>query len=135
MGSIYNDTPIREMANISPQKSGISHAIYVSSEEGGHGPRIKVYEGSRAGSGLETSIWQINQDPNELPQWLDGFEITDGQLRWAIQAWIDLNRRVLLRMWYDGDSMMFDEWQSSVQSLKAVDKQAVMLYKERFKQE
>ena len=58
------DNLIREMANLRPELTGLPKPVYISSKEGGHGPRIKVYL-EKIGSDQPNAVFQINQDAGE----------------------------------------------------------------------
>lgn len=124
------DNIIREMANLRPELTGLPKPIYISSREGRHGPRIKVYL-EKIGSDQPNAVFQINQDSNERPQWLAG-DALDSRSVWAVQTWIDLNRQLLLKMWYEGAEIYSDEWEALKGSLLKVSAEQIADYKRRF---
>jgi len=94
-----------EMANLNPLKTGILKGwIYISTEEGQHGPRVKF-----KGNLKDASTWfslSIEKEPKIIA---GKTEITSSKNLKKIKEFIELNYKTLLNFWYKGQSMDDDE--------------------------
>lgn len=110
------DTILKEMANLSPEKTGIDHGtIYVSSEEGNHGPRVKFYRGKPSSHNPSASI-SISKTPEVVE---DSIGIKSSEIK-DVFSFVIANKKRLLYMWYHGSEMMDDVWDKHKKSLKKI---------------
>lgn len=83
---------IADMANLYERTTGINTRIYISSKEGKHGPRVKVYSTDRS----KSFSLSIEDDPKVLAG--DASVVTNKMLKQAKQ-WVSLNKDVLVYYW------------------------------------
>ena len=85
-----------EMANLSQRRTGINTRIYVSSKEGQHGPRIKVYNSSND----ESFSMSIEDSPKVL---IGNPNIVSTKIFKQIIKWVQINKNILLYYWQHSD--------------------------------
>ena len=88
--------PLCEMANLSQRRTGIYTRIYVSSKEGQHGPRIKVYNSSND----ESFSMSIEDSPKVL---IGNPNIVSTKIFKQIIKWVQINKNILLYYWQHSD--------------------------------
>ena len=88
--------PLCEMANLSQRRTGINTRIYVSSKEGQHGPRIKVYNSSND----ESFSMSIEDSPKVL---IGNPNIVSTKIFKQIIKWVQINKNILLYYWQHSD--------------------------------
>ena len=81
-----------EMANLSQRKTGINTRIYISSKEGQHGPRIKVYNSSND----ESFSLSIEDTPRVL---VGNPNIVSNKIFKQSIRWVQINKEILLYYW------------------------------------
>jgi hypothetical protein len=93
------DEEMVEVVNLSARDSGIPGTIFVSTQLGAHGPRIKWFPGrpSREGACL---IVTLEEPPRAINQGLAAIEARRAEP--PLVAWVSLNRIALLSFWRDG---------------------------------
>ncbi len=84
---------IIDMANVLMADTGLDYDIRISSKEGSHGPRIKVYLESLGDASISVSI-------SDSPEIVAGTRnaVSAKELN-KISEWIIKNKRVLLDYW------------------------------------
>jgi len=110
------DNVLKEMANLSTDKTGIDHGtIYISSEEGNHGPRIKFYRGKPSKTNPSASI-TISKTPEVVE---DAIGLKTSEIK-DVFEFVKINKKRLLYMWYHGAEMIDDTWEIHKKSLKKI---------------
>jgi len=110
----YED--LKEMANLPSKDTGFSKGfLYISTQEGNHGARVKYYRNSPSQSRPYASI-SINKIPRLL---VDDIKITSKEFK-EVSDFIKLNLKDLLKFWNEGAYLMKDEQQKLVNSLKTI---------------
>lgn len=88
----HDDEALNEMANLYLRRTGINTRIYISSREGGAGPRIKVYNSSND----ESFSMSIEDAPKVL---IGNPDIVSNKVFRQVIRWIQINKEVLLYYW------------------------------------
>ena len=83
--------PLCEMANLSQRRTGINTRIYVSSKEGQHEPRIKVYNSSND----ESFSMSIEDSPKVL---IGNPNIVSTKIFKQIIKWVQINKNILFHL-------------------------------------
>ena len=113
---VKKDNILKEMANLSIEKTGLDHGtIYISSEEGHHGPRIKYYRG-KPGKNITSASISISKNP-EVKE--DSLNLKASEKN-ELFKFVILNKKRLLYMWNHGMEMIDDEWDKHKRSLKRI---------------
>lgn len=102
-----DDEALNEMANLYLRRTGINTRIYISSREGRHGPRIKVYNSSND----ESFSMSIEDAPKVL---IGNPDIVSNKVRGQVIRWIQINKEVLLYYWQHPE-MDIDELLGKIQ--------------------
>lgn len=108
-----DDDPV-EMTNLNEQRTGVPGVIFISTRQGRHGPRIKWYPG-KAGSDQPFLTITLENPPRMLNHGVAPRSAT-GVV--AAAEWAVLNRQALLDFWSGGTSLMFEEFEAFIGSLK-----------------
>lgn len=103
-----------DMANLTTRHTGVEGTIYISTQQGQHGPRIKWYPG-RPGRDLPCLGVPFETPSRVINQGLPPRVARDGE-REAV-AWAQMNRDALLRFWADGLAWTLDEVNAFVEGL------------------
>ena len=87
-----------EMANVYNDESGIhsNYVIYISTKQGSHGARVKVYKEGFVGRTYPCIVLSIEQEPQVKEDF--GLKIKSKELA-EIKYWVSINRVVLLKLW------------------------------------
>lgn len=85
-----------EMANLSQRRTGINTRISISSKEGQHGPKIKVYNSSND----ECFSMSIEDSPKVL---IGNPNIVSDKILKQTIKWVQINKNVLLYYWQHPD--------------------------------
>src|SRR5713226_1101012 len=84
-----------EMANLSSARTGIDGVVYISTQTGGHGPRVKYF--LKPGRSQPSFSVSISDEPqllaNSLPQ------PVVRRIAPRLMEWVKLNRALLLDFW------------------------------------
>lgn len=89
-----------EMANLTEAQTGVRGTIYVSTEEGGHGPRVKYFV--RPGRSQPSYSVSITDRPELLVSSLD--ERVVRRTLPLVTDFVLRNRQALLDFWTTGDT-------------------------------
>ena len=96
--------PLKEMANLRNTQTGLSNGtLYISTQEGNHGPRVKFFRGS-PGNTPSASI-TISDTPEIIE---DSIDISEKEIR-EITAYVMKNKEALLNFWNNGHTWYSDE--------------------------
>lgn len=109
-----DDDEVFEMVNLPRSDTGVAGTIYVSSIQGGHGPRVKWYP-QRPGRDAPCLTVTLEDPPRCVNHGLAAREVRQGEA--AVREWIALNREALLRFWFEGTSWTVDEVYAFAKSL------------------
>ena len=94
-----------EMANLSSARTGIDGVVHISTQTGGHGPRVKYF--LKPGRSQPSFSVSISDEPqllaNSLPQ------PVVRRMAPRVMEWVKLNRALLLDFWNEGDSWMDEQ--------------------------
>ena len=88
-----------EMANLTEAQTGVPGTIYVSTEEGGHGPRVKYF--LKPGRSQPSYSVSIADTPTLLVSSLNEREVRRTLAKVAV--FVAQNRQALLDFWHEGD--------------------------------
>lgn len=89
-----------EMANLTEAQTGVPGIVYVSTEEGGHGPRVKYFV--RAGRSQPSYSVSISETPVLLVNSLEQRVVS--RTLPLVTEFVRRNRQALLDFWTVGDS-------------------------------
>lgn len=103
-----------EMANLGKNQTGFDKVIYISTREGSHGPRVKLYY--KPGKDQPSTSITISDDPKVVA---DSLKPKKSDVE-KVKQFIKLNKDVLLNFWFQGDTMMSDEVETMTSSFKKV---------------
>ena len=112
----YTNSPVFEMSNQYEKDTGIPGCIYISSEEGQHGGRIKYYlnKPSRKYPCIIYNIYTLKLVKDKLK------DEVDAKTRKQILKWIELNQSELIRFWETGYDWNNEEKRNFEDNLKKV---------------
>lgn len=103
--------PIVEMANLRNRYTNLTNknlVIYVSTKQGSHGARVKVYEQPKVGRNYPCVSLSISKDPEVLEN--KGLNLSKLDLT-EIKYWISINSVLLLKLWNsDSSSVYIDDY-------------------------
>lgn len=103
-----------EMANLGKNQTGFDKVIYISTREGSHGHRVKLYY--KPGKDQPSTSITISDDPKVVA---DSLKPKKSDVE-KVKQFIKLNKDVLLNFWFQGDTMMSDEVETMTSSFKKV---------------
>ena len=94
-----------EMANLQEKYTGIPGVVFISTQMGSHGPRVKYF--LKAGRDQPSFSVAIFDPPKLIANSLPERDLN----RFAplVIRWVALNQGELLRFWEDGNSWSVDE--------------------------
>lgn len=88
-----------EMANLRSKRTGLSndsYVIYISTKEGSHGPRIKVFKQSE----IVKKAPSVSISLEKEPKILDENRLTlPSSIEKEVKYWVSINHVVLLKLW------------------------------------
>ena len=94
-----------EMANLSSARTGIDGIVFISTQIGRHGPRVKYY--LQAGRSQRSFSVSVSDEPkllaNSLPR------PVANRMAPKVIEWVRLNRAALLDFWNHGDSWLDEQ--------------------------
>lgn len=103
-----------DVVNLPRQDTGIAGVVFVSTEQGAHGPRVKWYPG-RPGHVVPCLTVTLEAPPRIINH---GLPEQDARAAGReVAEWVSLNRQALLRFWRDGLSWTRDEVDAFVATL------------------
>ena len=101
MGKAHADINLFEMANLEPSQTGIVGTIYISTQQGRHGPRVKYFAG-RPGNSQPSMVVSVGPEPlvmiNDLPNRVRT------KMEPIVKQWVTLNHIGLHKFWYEGNT-------------------------------
>lgn len=90
------EAPMNEMANLFPQTTGLSYAIWFGEVGGQHGPRIKVSNIKGKFSQSDNFVISVDKNPKVLTP--KSMRIKSSELE-DLFDWVKLNYDDLMKMW------------------------------------
>jgi hypothetical protein len=108
-----DDEPV-EMTNLLEDETGVPGVIYISTQQGRHGPRVKWYP-SKAGAGRPCLTITL-EDPARIINHDVPAREASGVV--AAAEWTSLNREALLRFWHHGTEFSRRELNAFADSLR-----------------
>lgn len=103
---LVDEIELIEMANLSTAQTGVEGVIYISTAQGGHGPRVKWYPG-RLGANAPCLSVTVEPAPTAFNRRLPQPVFASGSE--AVKRWVALNSGALLAFWNNGNTWMDDE--------------------------
>jgi hypothetical protein len=103
-----------DMANLSEARTGVPGVIWISTQVGRHGPRVKYFQ--RAGRDQPSFSMSIDDAPRVLASDLPERVVT--RMAPEVAEWVRLNRAALLAFWADGDTWLKEQVDAHIDSLK-----------------
>lgn len=97
--------PLFEMANLTSKYTGFDKIIRVSTAEGSHAPRVKIYY--KPGKDNPSTSISIGDNPEKI-EGADSLNPTSEEIAQVIK-FVKLNKEALLKFWYHGTDMTQDE--------------------------
>ena len=106
-----------EMANLTEAQTGVPGVLYVSTQEGGHGPRVKYFV--QPGRTQPSYSVSIGDAPRLLVSSLDDRVVR--RTLPQVAAFVRLNRQALLDFWTVGDTWTDPQVSAFKAALQPVD--------------
>ncbi len=103
-----------DMANLSQAHTGILGVVYISTRQGGHGPRVKYFE--KPGPDQPSFSVSVEEAPRVVASSLPD-RVTTRMSRPVID-WVKLNRAALVDFWERGAYWMKEEVDVFIDTLK-----------------
>lgn len=107
-----------EMANLSSKVTGLgnqNYIIYISTKQGSHGARVKIYKKGQAGRNKPRTSISIEQDPQVLEDNLN----PPKQVLSDVKYWVSINHVKLLELWNaDFENVLIDEYIQDFEKVK-----------------
>jgi hypothetical protein len=94
-----------EFMNLPAEVTGIDGVIFISTDLGPHGPRVKYFE--KTGKGQPSFSVTIGPEPKVVASSLP--ERVVRRRGPEVVRFVDLNRQLLLEFWHEGNSWMYHE--------------------------
>jgi hypothetical protein len=110
------DDDLMDMANLTSKQTGIEGIVFISTEMGRHGPRVKYF--LKPGKGQRSFSVIIGNRPALAATSLDD-RVTNKMAPTVIE-WVKLNRAMLLDFWNKGNDWTVDEVAGFIARLKKV---------------
>lgn len=115
----FSQQPLLEMANLRSKRTGLSDEkfiIYISTKQGSHGARIKVFKQPQLGDGAPCVIISISKEPKVI-------EERDLKLPKNIEKevlyWVSINHIILTRLWNAKAShVIIDDYLEQLEKIK-----------------
>lgn len=112
------DIELFEMANLESAQTGIEGTIHISTQQAGHGLRVKYFAG-RPGSNQPSMSVTIAPVPqvvaNNLPKRVAN------RMAPSVQAWVKVNHEKLRNFWFNGNTWYKSEVDAFIAELQKVD--------------
>jgi hypothetical protein len=99
------DDDLMDMANLTSKQTGIDGIVFISTEMGKHGPRVKYF--LKAGRNQRSFSVTIGGKPALAASSLD--DRTTNKMAPQVIDWVKLNRTELLDFWSNGNDWTVDE--------------------------
>lgn len=124
VGKILEDLDKREkvfveMANLRSKRTGLSdqkYIIYISTKQGSHGPRIKVFKLPEIGKTAPSVSISIEVEPKVISE--NGLTLPKA-IESEVKYWVSINHVVLLKLWNvkDSDSVIIDDYLDELEKI------------------
>jgi hypothetical protein len=105
------------MMTLTPEQTGVPFAVWISTDLGEHGPRVKGYVG-RHGRHEPSFSMSISGEPE-----IEVSSYNERETRRAaalLEPWVRLNHEALLDYWYNGTEWFDPQVRAFVDALKKV---------------
>jgi hypothetical protein len=112
----FGGDDVVEMTYLEEKDTGVAGVIFISTEMGSHGPRVKYF--TKTGRNQPSFSVSISDEPVVVASTLP--ERTLKRAAPAVIRWVKLNQEALLRFWNEGESMSVDELHEFAKSLKKI---------------
>jgi hypothetical protein len=112
-----DDIALFDMANLSPEKTGVDGIIDISTAQGSHAPRVKWYSARPAAQAPCLSV-TIEASPQAFNHHLPTRVFDAASAR--VIAWVALNATALLDFWHQGATWLDDEATAFKRDLKTL---------------
>lgn len=101
-----------EMANLRSKRTGLSdqkYIIYISTKQGSHGPRVKVFKLPEIGKTAPSVSISIEVEPKVIRE--NGLTLPK-PIESEVKYWVSINHVVLLKLWNvrNSDSVIIDDY-------------------------
>lgn len=99
--------PIVEMANLRQHYTGLTNnklVVYVSTKQGSHGARVKIYEQPKVGKNFPSLSLSISKEPEVVAE--NGLTLSSKDLA-EVKYWISINSVLLLKLWNSESSSVY----------------------------
>ena len=108
-----------EMANLRSKRTGLSdqkYIIYISTKQGSHGPRVKVFKLPEIGKTAPSVSISIEVEPKVISE--NGLTLPKA-IESEVKYWVSINHVVLLKLWNvkDSDSVIIDDYLDELEKI------------------
>lgn len=108
-----------EMANLRSKRTGLSdqkYIIYISTKQGSHGPRVKVFKLPEIGKTAPSVSISIEVEPKVISE--NGLTLPKA-IESEVKYWVSINRVVLLKLWSvkNSDSVIIDDYLDELEKI------------------
>lgn len=124
VGKILEDLDKREkvfveMANLRSKRTGLSdqkYIIYISTKQGSHGPRVKVFKLPEIGKTAPSVSISIEVEPKVISE--NGLTLPK-DIESEVKYWVSINHVVLLKLWNvrNSDSVIIDDYLDELEKI------------------
>ena len=108
-----------EMANLRSKRTGLSdqkYIIYISTKQGSHGPRVKVFKLPEIGKTAPSVSISIEVEPKVISE--NGLTLPKA-IESEVKYWVSINHVVLLKLWSvkNSDSVIIDDYLDELEKI------------------
>ena len=108
-----------EMANLRSKRTGLSdqkYIIYISTKQGSHGPRVKVFKLPEIGKTAPSVSISIEVEPKVISE--NGLTLPKA-IESEVKYWVSINHVVLLKLWNvrNSDSVIIDDYLDELEKI------------------
>lgn len=108
-----------EMANLRSKDTGVSdqkYVIYISTRQGSHGPRVKVFKLPEIGKTAPSVSISIEVEPRVISE--NGL-ILPKSIESEVKYWVSINHVILLKLWNvrNSDSVFIKEYLDELEKI------------------
>lgn len=124
VGKILEDLDKREkvfveMANLRSKRTGLSdqkYIIYISTKQGSHGPRVKVFKLPEIGKTAPSVSISIEVEPKVISE--NGLTLPKS-IESEVKYWASINHVILLKLWNvkNSDSVILDDYLDELEKI------------------
>ena len=108
-----------EMANLRSKRTGLSdqkYIIYISTKQGSHGPRVKVFKLPEIGKTAPSVSISIEVEPKVISE--NGLTLPK-LIESEVKYWVSINHVILLKLWNvrNSDSVIIDDYLDELEKI------------------